>query len=250
MQGCLFLLNGIVGEGMYFFDSFTDKFYINFIKDDRYLFLLNGLKNTLIITLFSLIIGIIIGLIIAIIKTLAEQRKDALFKFLSRIADIYLTVIRGTPIVVQLLIFYFIIFASVDVSKLLVAVIAFGINSGAYASETIRAGIAAIDRGQMEAGRSLGLSYGQTMRYVILPQAIKNILPALGNECIALLKETSVAGYIALEDLTKGGDIIRSRTYEAFMPLIAVALIYLLIVIAMTMGLKSLERRLRRSEHR
>ncbi|OPZ90527.1 MAG: putative glutamine ABC transporter permease protein GlnM [Firmicutes bacterium ADurb.Bin419] len=137
-----------------------------------------------------------------------------------------------------------------DVSKLLVAVIAFGINSGAYASETIRAGIAAIDKGQMEAGRSLGLSYGQTMRYVILPQAIKNILPALGNECIALLKETSVAGYIALEDLTKGGDIIRSRTYEAFMPLIAVALIYLLIVIAMTMGLKSLERRLRRSEYR
>lgn len=235
---------------MYFFEGFAEDFYTNFIKEDRYLFILHGLKNTLIITLFSLVIGIMIGLIIAIIKTLAEQRKDSLFKFLNRVADIYLTVIRGTPIVVQLLIFYFVIFGSVDISKLLVAIIAFGINSGAYASETIRAGIAAIDKGQMEAGRSLGLSYTQTMRYVILPQAIKNILPALGNECIALLKETSVVGYIAIEDLTKGGEIITSRTYEAFMPLLAVALIYLSIVIVMTMGLKSLERRLRRSEHR
>lgn len=235
---------------MYFFEGFAEDFYTNFIEEDRYLFILHGLKNTLIITLFSLVIGIMIGLIIAIIKTLAEQRKDSLFKFLNRVADIYLTVIRGTPIVVQLLIFYFVIFGSVDISKLLVAIIAFGINSGAYASETIRAGIAAIDKGQMEAGRSLGLSYTQTMRYVILPQAIKNILPALGNECIALLKETSVVGYIAIEDLTKGGEIITSRTYEAFMPLLAVALIYLSIVIVMTMGLKSLERRLRRSEHR
>ncbi|MFZ5986972.1 MAG: amino acid ABC transporter permease [Bacillota bacterium] len=235
---------------MGFFQSFNDSFYLNFIKDDRYLYILNGLKNTLLITVFSLVVGVLIGLTIAIIKTLAAQKKGIGLGILDRLADLYLTVIRGTPVVLQLMIVYFIIFASVDVSKLLVAIIAFGVNSGAYVAEIIRAGIMAIDKGQMEAGRSLGLTYTQTMRYIILPQAIRNILPALGNESIALLKETAVAGYIAIEDLTKGGDIIRSRTYDAFMPLVAVALVYLVIVVLMTKGLKWLERRLRQSEHR
>ena len=160
----------------------------------------------------------------------------------------YLTVIRGTPVVVQLLIIYFVIFGSVDIDKVLVAVIAFGINSGAYVAEIFRAGIMSIDKGQMEAGRSLGLSYFQTMRTIILPQAFKNVLPALGNEFIVLLKETSVSGYIALQDLTKGGDIIRSQTYDAFFPLIAVALIYLAVVMFLSALMGKLERRLKENE--
>ena len=156
--------------------------------------------------------------------------------------------IRGTPVVVQLLIIYFVIFSDLDVSKVLVAILAFGINSGAYVAEIIRSGIMSIDRGQMEAGRSLGLSYTKVMVFVILPQAFKNVLPALGNEFIVLLKETSVAGYIALQDLTKGGEIIRSQTYDAFMPLIAVAVIYLVVVILFTKLLGGLEKRLKKNE--
>ena len=156
--------------------------------------------------------------------------------------------VRGTPVVVQLLIIYFVIFGSVDVSKVLVAIVAFGVNSGAYVAEIIRSGIMAVDGGQMEAGRSLGMSYGTTMRSVILPQAFKNVLPALGNEFIVLLKETSVCGYIALQDLTKGGDIIRSQTYDAFLPLIAVALIYLIVVVCLSQLLKKLENRLKKNE--
>ena len=162
---------------------------------------------------------------------------------------LYLTVIRGTPVVVQLLIIYFVIFGSSDISKTLVAVMAFGLNSGAYVAEIFRSGIMSIDNGQFEAGRSLGFNYVQTMLHIIMPQAFKNVLPALGNEFIVLLKETSVSGYIALQDLTKAGDIIRSRTYDAFMPLIAVALIYLAMVLIFTKLVNMLERRLRSSDH-
>ena len=157
--------------------------------------------------------------------------------------------IRGTPVVVQLLIIYFVIFASVSVDKIIVAVMAFGFNSGAYVAEIFRSGIMSIDNGQMEAGRSLGFTYSQTMFYIVMPQAFKNVLPALGNEFIVLLKETSVSGYIALQDLTKGGDIIRSQTYSAFMPLFAVALIYLVMVLIFTKLVNMLERRLRNSDH-
>ena len=167
---------------------------------------------------------------------------------LNFLCHVYLTVVRGTPVVVQLLIIYFVIFGSVDVSKVLVAIVAFGVNSGAYVAEIIRSGIMAVDGGQMEAGRSLGMSYGTTMRSVILPQAFKNVLPALGNEFIVLLKETSVCGYIALQDLTKGGDIIRSQTYDAFLPLIAVALIYLIVVVCLSQLLKKLENCLKKNE--
>ena len=170
-------------------------------------------------------------------------------KVLNFVCSVYLTVIRGTPVVVQLLIIYFVIFGTVDISKILVAIMAFGINSGAYVAEIFRSGIMSIDNGQFEAGRSLGFNYSQTMRYIIMPQAFKNVLPALGNEFIVLLKETSVSGYIALQDLTKGGDIIRSRTYDAFMPLLAVALIYLVMVMIFTRLVNMLERRLRNSDH-
>ena len=163
--------------------------------------------------------------------------------------QIYLTVIRGTPVVVQLLIIYFVIFGNVNIDKIPVAIMAFGFNSGAYVAGIFRSGIMSIDGGQFEAGRSLGFNYVQTMRYIIMPQAFKNVLPALGNEFIVLLKETSVAGYIALQDLTKAGDIIRSRTYDAFMPLIAVALIYLAMVLIFTKLVNMLERRLRNSDH-
>ena len=170
-------------------------------------------------------------------------------KILNALCNLYLTVIRGTPVVVQLLIIYFVIFGSTDISKVMVAVMAFGINSGAYVAEIFRSGIMSIDNGQFEAGRSLGFNYRQTMFYIVMPQAFKNVLPALGNEFISLLKETSVSGYIALQDLTKGGDIIRSRTYDAFMPLIAVALVYLVMVLIFSRLVSLLKRRLRNSDH-
>lgn len=222
------------------------SFYINFIKDDRYKYLLEGFWITLQITFFAVLMGILIGFAVAVVRSTADQTGK--LKFLDLLCRIYLTVIRGTPVVVQLLIIYFVIFGSVNVDKILVAVIAFGINSGAYVAEIIRGGIMSIDKGQMEAGRSLGLSYWQSMREIILPQAFKNVLPALGNEFIVLLKETSVAGYIALQDLTKGGDIIRSQTYDAFFPLIAVALIYLVVVMFLSWLLGRLEKRLKRNE--
>ena len=195
----------------------------------------------------QLIIGIVLGFLIAIVRSTYD--KTGKLKVLNAVCKLYLTVIRGTPVVVQLLIIYFVIFGSVDISKVLVAVMAFGFNSGAYVAEIFRSGIMSIDGGQFEAGRSLGFNYVQTMRYIIMPQAFKNVLPALGNEFIVLLKETSVAGYIALQDLTKGGDIIRSRTYDAFMPLIMVALIYLVMVLIFTKLVNMLERRLRSSDH-
>ena len=227
--------------------AFWDRIYMNLIEDGRYWYLLNGLKVTLIVTFFAVILGIVIGLVVSIIKVASANNRK--LRPLAFIANLYITVIRGTPVMVQLLIIYFVVFASVDVSQVLVAIVAFGINSGAYVSETIRSGILAVDRGQSEAGRSLGFNSAQTYRYIVLPQALKNILPALGNEFIALLKETAVVGYIGLQDLTMGGDIIRSRTYDAFVPLLTVALIYLLFVMILSAGLKRLERRLRRSDN-
>ena len=228
--------------------EFQDRFYLNFIADERWKYLVNGLKTTLTVSFFAVLIGIVLGFIVAIVRSTCE--KTGKLKLLNAICKVYLTVIRGTPVVVQLLIIYFVIFGSVNIDKTLVAILAFGLNSGAYVAEIIRGGIMSIEGGQLEAGRSLGLGYGQTMIYIILPQVFKNVLPALGNEFIVLLKETSVAGYIALEDLTKGGDIIRSRTYDAFMPLIAVALIYLVMVLVFSKLLSILERRLRNNERR
>ena len=226
--------------------SFWDKIYLNFIKEDRYMYLVNGLKNTLIITLFAVLIGVALGFLVAVVRSTYSKTKK--LWLLDKICGVYLTVVRGTPMMVQLLIMFYVIFASSN-NKMLVAVIAFGINSGAYVAEIVRAGIMSIDKGQMEAGRSLGFNYLQTMVYIIAPQAFKNVLPALGNEFIVLLKETSVAGYISLMDLTKGGDIIRGRTL-AVMPLLAVALIYLVMVMFMQNLLGRLERRLRQSDRR
>jgi len=227
--------------------TFQERFNDNFIQDDRWKYIWEGLTVTLRVTLFAVILGIVIGFLIAIIRSTYE--KTGKMKVLNFVCSVYLTVIRGTPVVVQLLIIYFVIFGSVDINKIVVAIMAFGINSGAYVAEIFRSGIMSIDNGQFEAGRSLGFNYSQTMRYIIMPQAFKNVLPALGNEFIVLLKETSVSGYIALQDLTKGGDIIRSRTYDAFMPLLAVALIYLVMVMIFTKLVNMLERRLRSSDH-
>ena len=227
--------------------TLQDKFYKNFIADERWRYIAEGLGVTLQVTFFAVIIGIVLGFLVAIVRSTYD--KTGKLRILNAICKLYLTVIRGTPVVVQLLIIYFVIFGSSDVSKVLVAVMAFGLNSGAYVAEIFRSGIMSVDNGQFEAGRSLGFNYVQTMMYIIMPQAFKNVLPALGNEFIVLLKETSVAGYIALQDLTKAGDIIRSRTYDAFMPLIAVALIYLAMVLVFTKLVNMLERRLRSSDH-
>jgi len=218
------------------------------------------LGNTLKITVFALIFAVIIGVLVAIIRYSYDKNHtnkagnfiQSLLQFLLAVANgichVYLTIIRGVPVVVQLMIIYFIIFASPDVSKIFCAVVAFSLNSGAYVAEIVRGGLNSVDKGQFEAGRSLGFGYIATMWYIILPQAFKNILPALGNEAIMLLKDTSISGYVAIQDLTKGGDIIRSRTYDAFMPLIAVALIYLILVTILTLLLRRLERRLQSSE--
>lgn len=223
-------------------------FQADFLKDNRYLWLLKGLGTTLEITAGATVLGLVIGLSLSLVKVMQfSGRKVGPLGF---VADLYLTVIRGTPSVVQLLIIYFVVFGSVNVPKILVAIIAFGINSGAYMAEIIRGGILSVDRGQMEAGRSLGLGYWTSMRTIVIPQATKIILPAMGNEFITLLKETAIAGYIAVQDLTKAGDLIRSQTYDAFLPLIVVAAMYLFIVMILTSLLKRLEERLRRSDHR
>ncbi len=231
---------------MNFLNEFAQKFYDTFIVESRWKYLTDGLLTTLQITFFAVIFGMILGFLIAIIR--ATHDKTGKFGFLNVLAKIYLTVIRGTPVVVQLLIIYFVIFASVNIDKTFVAVLAFGLNSAAYVAEIVRSGIMSIDKGQFEAGMSLGLNYRRTMITIILPQAFKNVLPALANEFIVLLKETSVSGYIALADLTKGGDIIRSDTYEAFLPLIAVAVIYLVMVMILTALVSKLERRLGKSD--
>ena len=239
-------VDNAVVAGEKFLDNVKQSFYLNFIKDQRYMYLVRGFRITLLVTACAVLLGVLIGFAVAVVRCAAEQ--TGRLKCMDWLCRIYLTVIRGTPVVVQLLIIYFVIFGSVHVDKTLVAIVAFGINSGAYVAEIIRGGIMSIDRGQLEAGRSLGLSYRQTMRFVILPQAFKNVLPALGNEFIVLLKETSVAGYIALQDLTKAGDIIRSQTYDAFLPLIAVALIYLIVVMFLSWLLGRLEKRLKKNE--
>ena len=226
--------------------EFVQKLYDNFVKDNRWKFLVDGLINTLIITLCSMVIGVFLGFLLAIIRVAHD--KNVSLPVLNIISKLYITIIRGTPVMIQLLIIYFVIFASVDIDKIIVAIIAFGLNSAAYVSEVVRSGIMSIDNGQFEAGKSLGLSFPTTMIHIILPQAFKNILPALGNEFISLLKETSISGYIGLADLTRGGDIIRSLTYEAFLPLIAVALIYLILVILLSAGVSKLERRLKKNE--
>ena len=217
-------------------EQFCSTFYLNFIEDDGWKYITVGLKNTLIITFFACLMGIVLGFLVGMVRSTYEKTHK--LKILNAVCKVYLTVIRGTPVVVQLMIIYFVVFGSVRISKVLVAVVA----------EIFRSGIMSVDSGQLEAGRSLGFNYWQTMWYIIMPQAFKNVLPALCNEFISLLKETSVAGYIALQDLTKGGDIIRSRTYSAFMPLFAVALIYLTIVMIFTKLIQILERRLRQSE--
>jgi His/Glu/Gln/Arg/opine family amino acid ABC transporter permease subunit len=228
-------------------EAFQNRFYLNFIKDDRWQYIWDGLGVTLKVTFFAVLLGILLGFLVAVVRSTNE--KTGKLKFLNFLAKVYLTVIRGTPVVVQLLIIYFVIFGSVKIDKVFVAVLAFGLNSGAYVAEIFRSGIMSIDNGQFEAGRSLGFNYVQTMYYIIMPQAFKNVLPALGNEFIVLLKETSVSGYIAMQDLTKGGDIIRSQTYDAFMPLLAVAAIYLVMVMIFTKLVGILERRLRSSDH-
>ena len=226
--------------------SVKEDFYLNFIKDDRYLWLLDGLKTTLIITVFAVIVGLIIGFLVAIIRSAND--KSGSFKILNAICRVYLTVIRGTPTMIQLLIMNFVIFGAVSINKIIVGGLAFGINSGAYVAEIVRSGIMSIDQGQTEAGRSLGLNFSQTMRLIIIPQAFKNVLPALVNEFIVLIKETSIIGYIGMMDLTKGAMLIQSRTYNAFWPLMAAAAIYLVIVGILTWGMNKLERRLRTSE--
>jgi His/Glu/Gln/Arg/opine family amino acid ABC transporter permease subunit len=226
--------------------NLRDEFILNFIDDNRWQYLTKGLGVTLEVTVFAAILGILLGVIVAIVRNVYQNTGK--LKIANALCNLYLIVIRGTPVLVQLLIIYFVIFASVRIDKTLTAIIAFGINSGAYQAEIFRAGIESVPKGQFEAGRSLGFSYKQTMFTIILPQAVKNIIPTMCNEFIALLKETSVAGYIALEDLTKGGDIIRSRTYSAFMPYIAVALIYLVIVLVLSQLVKMIERRLKKSE--
>ncbi len=237
--------------------EFVEKFKFVFIEGDRWEWIFEGLLATLEITAVSLVIGIIIGIIVAAVRSSFEKNREImklrggigyiLLAISNLICKVYLTIIRGTPVVVQLLIFYFIIFENVS-DGVPVAMICFGINSGAYVAEIFRGGIMSVDEGQLEAGRSLGFNYFQTMRYIIIPQAFKTVLPTLCNEFIVLIKETSIAGYVGIMDLTKAGDLIRGRTFDAYMPLIAVAIVYLVMVMILSWAIGKLERRLRRNE--
>lgn len=226
--------------------AFIEDFKLNFIEDGRYKYILEGLGNTLIISFLAVLLGIVIGFLVAIIRS--NHDKTGHMKVANALCKIYLTIMRGTPTMIQLLIIYYVIFATVNVPKIVVAFVAFGLNSGAYVAEIVRSGIMAVDEGQFEAGRSLGLNYKQTMSYIVMPQAFKNVLPALGNEFIVLLKETSISGYIGLTDLTHGGDIIRGITYSPLLPLVAVAVIYLILVMGLSYCMGRLERRLRANE--
>lgn len=238
------------------YENLRADFILNFVDDERWRYLTTGLVNTLKITLIACLIGIAIGVVIAIVRSTWDKNRETMQPGLGKsilgignaICQFYLTIIRGTPVVVQLMIIYYIIFAN-SRNGVGIAMLAFGINSGAYVAEIIRGGIMATDNGQFEAGRSLGFNYVQTMRYIVIPQVLKDVLPTLANEFIVLLKETSVAGYVAVRDLTKGGDIIRGVTYSPFLPLIAVALIYLVLVMFFTWLVGKLERRLRNSDH-
>ncbi|NLI61259.1 MAG: amino acid ABC transporter permease [Clostridiales bacterium] len=219
----------------------SDAIFYNLIREQRYMQFLDGLGISLQLTFYSAILGTVIGLFLALAKL-------GRIKWLERLATLYVDIIRGTPVVVQLVLIYYAILGSSSFPKIVVASIAFGINSGAYVCELIRAGIMAVDKGQMEAARSLGFSYSHSMIYIIIPQAIKNILPALGNEFIVLLKETAIAGYIALDDLTRAGNIVRGRTFDAYTPFILVAIIYLYITTILSWMMNKLERRLRESD--
>lgn len=219
-----------------------EMIYKTLILDDRYKYILEGLLNTVIMAFFAVIIGIILGLIVSIIRNDYEVNKK--HKILNFISKMYVEIIRGTPVILQLMIIYYVIFKSVNINIILVGIIAFGINSGAYVSEIIRSGIKSIDKGQMEAGLSLGLKYKQVMKLIVLPEAFKNILPSLGNEFITLLKETSVGAYIGIIELTKSGDIIASRTYDYFFPLIIVALVYLILTLSLSKMVNVMERRI------
>jgi ABC-type amino acid transport system permease subunit len=239
------------------FADFIHDIHRVFIVDARWTWILEGLLNTLIITAGALVIGIVIGILIAAVRSSFDKDQESLkmrggagyvvLSILNWIAKAYITIIRGIPMVVQLLLWYF-VFLKFMRESIPVAIIAFGVNSGAYVAEIFRSGIMSIDQGQFEAGRSLGFNYFQTMRHVIIPQAFKVVLPTLCSEFIVLIKETSIAGYVGIMDLTKAGDLIRGRTFEAFMPLIAVAIVYLLLVMLLTWLVGKLERRLRKSE--
>ncbi len=222
-----------------------DSFYNALIPDQRYLAYLDGLKVTLLISFFAILLGIMIGVLVAVVKVTAMNSK---MRWLVAICNVYINIIRGTPLMVQLLIIYNLIFTSRSTNELVVGAVCFGINSGAYVSEIIRAGIESIDRGQMEAGRSLGLNYLQTMKLIILPQAIRNILPALGNEFIVLIKETSVAGVIAVTDLTKAAQYVGSRTWDILPPLVIAAACYLVMVMGLSKVLSVFERRLAKGD--
>lgn len=238
-------MNNIVFLSNKFYDFFLgigESVYQSLIYDNRYKFIIEGLFNTVIIALFSVLIGIVIGILVALIRN--NYDKNGKMKLGNSIAKGYVDIIRGTPVILQLMIIYYVIFKSVDISVVLVGILAFGINSGAYVSEIIRAGIQSISDGQIEAGYALGLNYKQVMQYIILPQAIRNILPALGNEFITLLKETSVGAYIGIIELTKASDIIASRTYDYFFPLILIAIIYLVMTLGLSKLVNVLERRL------
>ena len=225
------------------FANFGDLFYKCFIRDDRYRLLLEGIGVTIKVSLLAVVIGILIGMVIALCNLSGN-------KFLKLLGGIYTDVIRGTPSVTQLMIIYFVIFASIRWEKWIIAAIAFGINSGAYVSEIIRAGILSVDHGQTEAGRSLGLNAFQTMSRIVIPQAVKNIFPALCNEFIVLIKETAIVGYVGLMDIQKAGDFIKSATYIAYMPLIGTAVIYYVLIKLLTLALRQAEKRLRRSDIR
>lgn len=237
-------------------NNFKYDFHRNFIKDNNWKYITKGLWTTVQITLFSSIIGIVLGFVVAITRvtyskigtTIRNPLLRGLLSLGNKICGIYLTILRGTPVLVQLMIIYFVIFMPIGVNKYISAIMCFGLNSGAYVAEIVRGGIMSIDDGQMEAGRSLGFNYPTTMFFIVLPQAFKAVLPALANEFIVLLKETSVSAYIGLNDLARGGDIIRGVTYSAFMPLIAVAIIYLIVVVALSYLVGILERRLRNNE--
>lgn len=259
IKGDAFLLSTLNVTAWYpnWLNDLKDQFELTFIDGKRYKQLITGFQNTLKITFGALLIGIVIGIVIAAVRSTYDKNAEKLRKkggigyillsILNAICKLYLTVIRGTPVVVQLMIAYFIIFVSVR-DGVPIGILAFGINSGAYVAEIFRGGIMSIDNGQFEAGRSLGLNYIQTMTHIIIPQMFKSVLPTLCNEFIALLKETSVAGYVGVVDLTKAGNAIAGRTYSYFMPLITVALVYLVIVIVLTKLVSILERRLRSSE--
>ena len=230
-------------ESLYnFFNEIFENLYYSLIYEDRYLYILEGLGNTIIMALFATAIGVLLGTLIALI--INANIHTGKFRFLRRICDLYVLVIRGTPVLLQLMIIYYVIFKSVNINIILVGIIAFGLNSSAYVSEIIKSGIISIDKGQFEASNVLGLNYVQTMCYVVLPQAIRNILPALGNEFITLLKETSVAGYIGICELTKASDIIASRTYDYFFPLIIIAIIYFTMTYFLSKLINVMERKL------